>query len=228
MKISIVIPTWEQHGVGTKHLSELLKTIQCQTFTNYDVIISDHSLDSDIQTMIKSCYGHIDIKYYRNSSKRGNGPANTNNSIKMADGDIIKIMFQDDLFYDSKALELIAEQFEKNNCKWLVNGCNHTTDTEHFTNAMVPSWNDRILYGNNTISSPSVLAFRNTDVELFDEELVMLMDCEYYYRLFAKHGRPTIISDILITNRIHKNQISSMYDNDINEEIKYVRNKYRE
>ena len=34
-------------------------------------------------------------------------PANTNKAISMCSGDIIKVMFQDDFFYDDEALEKI-------------------------------------------------------------------------------------------------------------------------
>jgi len=227
MKISIVIPTWEQNGFGSGYLNELLNTIKSQTFNDFNVIISDHSLNDDIKNMLSSYSDSLEINYYRYDEKRGNSPANTNNGLRKANGDIIKIMFQDDLFCNVKSLETIVENFKSDDCQWLVNGCNHTSDGKHFTNTMVPSWNDGILYGNNTISSPSVLSFRNNDVEMFDEELVMLMDCEYYYRLSTKHGRSTIINDTLITNRMHENQISSMYNKSMDEEINYVSKKYK-
>ena len=91
---------------------------------------------------------------------------------------------------------------------------------------MVPRWNDKIIYGVNTISSPSVLSFRKNNSSFFDEDLTMLMDCEMYYQLYIKYGLPKIITDCLTTNRIHQHQISSLYNKDINSEINYVKNKH--
>ena len=54
----------------------------------------------------------------------------------------------------------------------------------------------------------------------------MLMDCEYYHQLYIKHGTPTVVSDILISNRMHQHQISSMYNKNIHDEINYVKQKY--
>ena len=225
-KISICIPTWEQHGYGGIYLNELLKSIEEQTYKNFNIIISDHSLDEVVKSYVEK-NNHLDIIYVKNKNKLGNGPANTNNAIKHCDGDIIKIMFQDDLFFNDKSLEIINKMFSNENVKWVVNGCNHTNNGIDFNRPMIPSWNDRILYGNNTISSPSVLSFINNDeVDFFDENLVMLMDCEYYYRLFTKYGKPNIIKEILITNRMHKHQVSSMYSGNINKEINYVKKKY--
>jgi hypothetical protein len=54
----------------------------------------------------------------------------------------------------------------------------------------------------------------------------MLMDCEFYYQLYKKHGLPEIIDNCLVTNRIHENQISQKYNKNINDEIMYVLKKH--
>lgn len=225
--ISICIPTWEQHGYGRKYLRKLFDSIKSQTYKNYEVIVSDHSINNGIKDLVDEYQNYFKIIYFKNENKRGNGPANTNKTIKLANGNIIKIVFQDDFFFDNESLQKIKNRFEETNCKWLVNGCNHTNDGINFNREMVPSWNNKILEGVNTISSPSVLSFLNEEPIFFDENLVMLMDCEYYYSLYKKHGLPEIINDTLITNRIHQHQISAMYDKSLNEEINYAKNKHK-
>lgn len=226
-KISICIPTWEQYGYGVSFLRKNLDSILSQTFKNYNVIISDHSIDSEIELVVDEYKSKFDIKYFKYAEKYGNGPANTNNSILKADGDIIKIMFQDDFFYNVNSLELIHNKFITTNCYWVVNGCNHTYDDgKTFGGNMIPCWNDNIILGVNTISSPSVLSFKNYGTNFFDENLTMLMDCEMYYNLYLKYGLPEVITDVLITNRMHNNQISKMYNKDINTEIKYIKFKH--
>ena len=226
VKISICIPTWEQHGYGKIYLKEMFDTIKSQTFKDFEVVISDHSIDNSIIEVVKEYDNLFTIRYFKNENKRGNGPANTNNALRYATGEIVKIMFQDDLFVNVEALHKIDECFEEG-CQWLVNGCNHTHDGKNFYREMIPSWNDRILVGENSISSPSVLSFINKDILFFDEELVMLMDCEYYYQLYKKYGLPFILKDILVSNRTHSNQVSMRYQQDINEEIRYAINKHQ-
>ena len=229
LKISICIPTWEQYGLGNNFLKDLLNSIKLQTYKNFNVIISDHSLNDEIKNLIKEYSVYFEIKYFKFEHKRGNSPANTNNAIRNCDGEIIKIIFQDDILVNSNSLDIINKKFNDITCMWVTNGCNHTNDGKTFYRPMIPSWNDKIIYGINTISSPSVISFRNykDDNLLFDENLIMLMDCEYYYQLYNKFGLPSIISDILITNRIHNKQISIMYNNNINNEINYIKNKYK-
>lgn len=229
LKISICIPTWEQYGLGKNFLNELLNSIKLQSYKNFNVIISDHSLNDDIQNLTKDYSNFFKIKYFKFEDKRGNSPANTNNAIKNCDGDVIKILFQDDLLINSNSLDIINKNFNNKNCMWAANGCNHTNDGKTFYRPMTPSWNDKIIYGVNTISSPSVISFINNKNNnlLFDENLVMLMDCEYYYQLYKKFGDPVIIKDILVSNRVHNKQISTLYNNDINHEINHIKNKYR-
>ena len=227
MKVSVCIPTWEQYGRGFEFLQKNLNSILDQTYKNYNVIVSDHSLNDDIKNLCNSYINYMEIIYVKNDNDLGNGPANTNNSIINADGDIIKIMFQDDFFYDKNALEIIVNEFKNDDCNWLVTGCNHTNDDgSTYYNQMIPYWNDNIVTGTNTISSPSVLSFRKNVSCLFDTNLTMLMDCEMYWQLYVKYGLPLIIPNCLVTNRMHKHQISSTYNKNINDEIKHVKSKH--
>lgn len=224
MRFSIVIPTWEQHGKGTFFLTQLLNSIKSQTFSNYEVIISDHSKNNDLEKIIKTFHS-LNIQYIKNEKKRGNSPHNLNVALSYSKGELIKTMFQDDFFINKKSLEKIHEAFKKQNCKWLVNGCCHTTDSKTFYQHMIPKWNEKILEGVNTISSPSVLTFVNQDIDYFDEDLTMMMDCDYYFRLYKRYGLPFILEDYLIANTAHAHQISRMYDKNIQEEIKILKSK---
>lgn len=227
MKVSVCIPTWEQYGRGFEFLQKNLNSILDQTYKNYNVIVSDHSLNDDIKNLCNSYINYMEIIYVKNDNDLGNGPANTNNSIINADGDIIKIMFQDDFFYDKNALEIIVNEFKNDDCNWLVTGCNHTNDDgSTYYNQMIPYWNNNIVTGTNTISSPSVLSFRRNVPCLFDTNLTMLMDCEMYWQLYVKYGLPVIIPNCLVTNRMHEHQISSTYNKNIWDEINHVKLKH--
>jgi glycosyltransferase involved in cell wall biosynthesis len=232
MKISIAIPTWECYGRGAEYLNDLLRTIQIQSHKDFEVCISDHSIDDEVLKEVKQFEDKFEIVYAKNENDRGNGPANTNKAIEMCSGDIIKVMFQDDFFYDTESLEKIHSEFEKNDDMWLVNGCNHTNDDGYnFYWEMYPKWNDNLLNGVNTISSPSVLSFRKEVDSRFDENLVYFMDCEFYYGMNEKYGRPIFLNDVLISNRVgdysvttnvsHKNR-----DYYVNKETKYCKEKY--
>lgn len=234
MKISIAIPTWESHGRGKEFLDDLLRTIEIQTFKDFEIVISDHSVDNSLLDVVYQFKDKFQISYFKNEDKRGNGPFNTNRVISKCSGDIIKIMFQDDFFYDDESLQKIYNCFAKD-INWLLCGSNHTINDGHnFYWDLYPSWNDNILKGTNTLGSPSCLSFKKHLFEKvkFDENLVMLMDCEYFYSLRKEFGDPYYLNDVLITNRVHKNQISLRYcdNNDyrqnIENEIEYCLTKH--
>jgi dTDP-4-dehydrorhamnose reductase len=63
---SITIPTYGYNGKGSEFLEHSLKIISNQTFKDYEVIISDHSVDDTILNVVKSWESVIDIKYLKN------------------------------------------------------------------------------------------------------------------------------------------------------------------
>ena len=218
-KVSIAIPTWEFYGRGAEFLDDLIRTIEVQTLTDYEVIISDHSENNDVENVTKHYEKKgMNIKYVRNTENRGNGPSNTNVALDLCTGEIVKVMFQDDFFYDDEALEKIYDALTESDKDWLVCGCNHTrTDGRDFYWTLMPTWNNELLKGVNSISSPSVMAFKNDKVkDRFDENVVMMMDCEMYYRLDKLYGQPVYLHDDLVTNRVHKGQISMQVYNSVN------------
>lgn len=210
-KISIAIPTWECHGRGEEFLDDLFRTIEIQTFKEFEVVISDHCEDDYLSEKIKEFGDKFEIKHIMNQNNRGNSPANLNNAIGNCSGDIIKIMFQDDFFYDDEALEKIYYSLSDSNKSWLLNGTNHTKDDgRSFYWDLYPQFNDNLLKGVNTISSPSVVSFKNEVKTRFDEKLIYFMDVEFYYAMRKNYGDPIFYNDVLVTNRFpHSNSIST-------------------
>jgi len=224
-KISICIPTYEMKGKGVEYLEYSFNILYSQTYSNFEIVISDHSQSNDIELLCKQYSQVMRINYIKNENKRGNSSANINNAIKNAKGDIIKILFQDDFLYDEYSLEKQIECFKEN---WLVTACCHYNGVE-INKPFYPQYHNEIQYGQNTISSPSVLMFKNQDIIEFDEELIWLMDVDYYKRLYNKFGWPSICNYISIVNREHENQISNtLTTSKIKEaELQYVINKYK-
>ena len=230
MKLSVCIPTYEMGGKGVEFLKESFLGLRMQTFEDFEIVISDHSKDDSIKNFCESVSkkSSMNINYFRNVERRGSSSVNINNAIKYAIGEVIKVLFQDDYICDKDCLKLIYERFKNPDVNWVVNGTVHTSDTKYFFNPMVPKYNDKIYLGNNTISSPSVLAIRNKNVLIFDESLSWLMNVDYYKRLFDKYGLPEIVENILVVNRLWDGQIStSQITQDIvDKEVAYMRRKH--
>ena len=202
MKLSIAIPCYESHGRGVEFLDFQFYKLKSQTFKDFQVVLSDHSINNDIEDFCKKEMGNLDIKYLRNEKSRGSSPANTNKAIKNCDGEIIKIIFQDDFLWSKNSLKKTVDFF-KDDDQWLISGCIHTFDDgKTFVGQMKPYYHDLIYLGKNTISSPSVLSIRNSSETIFfDERVDWLMDVDYYKSLHDKFGPPKILNEITVVNR---------------------------
>lgn len=232
MKLSIIIPTTELKysdgtSMGVYMLNHLLRSIETQTFTDYEIIISDHSPSSIIKDECDK-WGHLNLKYYKNDTGIGSAAKNLNFGISKANGEYIKTIFQDDYFLTPNALELMMTNVGE--AGWGAVGTMHCNedDIANLNRPHEPRWQDsiRILSGVNTISGPSVIFFKN-DGDYFDENLGWLNDVEFYYRLFKKFGLPLLISDKLVVQRLRNEGVSNKLDTEIkSEESIYVLAKH--
>lgn len=226
-RVSFCIPTYESKGKAKQYLFDIFYALIQQSNKDFNVWISDHSKDP-YGNVYQACEEYSDvlqINYVHNQDNLGNISANTNNALRHGDGDILKVLFQDDFILTKNLVEELDKAF-KPGVDWAVTGFAHTLDngTTHY-NPKHPVWNDKLLEGVNTLSSPSILALRKGLDEYFDEKLVMLMDCDMYYRLY-KYGEPVLLKDYHISNREHKNQTQRSYDHLLPEEKLYLKQKH--
>lgn len=207
-EISICIPTYEYGGNGVKYLTELFDSIASQTLQDFDIVISDHSIDDTIRNFCETCKYDFDITYIQNPNGRGYQAPNTNCALSNAEGRILKLIYQDDIFVDNTALEKIKNAYDSTGCKWLFHGFTHTTDGIETHRDCVPMWTEMMLEGNNHLGSPSCVSFLNGYEMDMDEGMKLLIDTELYHRMRIEYGMPEIIPDVLIANREHDNRVS--------------------
>lgn len=233
-KISICIPCYEMHGKGVLFLNDLLSSIRGQTYTNYEIIISDHSKTPEIYDFCNLFQQHtnIPIHYHHNQNDVGNSSANINNCLIYVTGDIIKPMFQDDAFVNKDALALIVNSYNAGN-KWGGQAFIHINDqNQMYTGAMfkpqVPKFDpEQIKNGENIFGCPSVLYFSSEFKELFDKKLIWLMDCEFYYRLWLHFGDPCLLDTYCIAVRIWNQSVTKEISEETKQlEVKYVEEKF--
>tara|TARA_R110002020_G_scaffold157050_1_gene339344 strand:- start:5840 stop:6568 length:729 start_codon:yes stop_codon:yes gene_type:complete len=230
MKVSICIPAYEANGRGVEFLEHNFNLFQKQTHKDIEVVISDHSKNDDIKELCNTWEDRLDIKYIKNIENRGNSSANTNVAIKNASGDIIKILFQDDFIVDETSIEKTVKGFENEAVQWLASACLHTNDdVNNLGSPFQPRFHTNIQYGENTMSSPSVISIRNfKEIPYFDENLIWLMDVEYYKQLYDAFGLPGVVEDYTVVNRAWGNQVSnSVVTQEIKiNELNYVLKKH--
>jgi hypothetical protein len=217
--VSVVIPAFEQYGHGTRTLKKLLETIKTQK-GQFEVVVSDNSLNSHIKDLCAE-YG---VNYYHNP-KRGIS-ANTNYALDKASHEIVKIMYQDDMFMSDEAIETIAFAMKFNN--WVACSGVRVDDFDRPGKPCNPKYTDSIMKGKNTLGMPSVIAHRKNELR-FDENLRVMLDCEFYYLLNQKYGEPGYVKKPIISPRYWKGSTSVKQGNRnyLSKEVEYLTNKHK-
>ncbi|MDG1143403.1 MAG: glycosyltransferase [Burkholderiales bacterium] len=225
--ISVCIPAYEMGGEGANFLRHSLDILMHQSFQDFEVIVADQSSNREIEVVCDEYPKYV--RHVRTSHLEHQASANTNAAVDAARGEIIKILFQDDFLAQTRALSEIIDSFEKPEVNWCLTGSLHTHDTENMFKPFVPRYHDRIQFGKNTISSPSVLAYRRSGAPRFDESLIWLMDVDFYKRCGDLWGPPDIIPEPLAVNRLHKGQVSvSVGRGRVRQELRHIRGKYKD
>ena len=225
--LSICIPAYDMGGDGAGFLAASFERLKTQRFADFEVVISDQSDSDDVAQVCAGYAADLTITRVDFRAGKRSASANTNSALRHAKGDVVKVLFQDDLLNGDTALEQTIAAFHDPAVKWLLCGSGVSYDGITVQRPMVPRLHNHIEFGVNTVSSPSVLAMRRTDMLDFDENLIWLMDVDIYKRLHLAHGAPAILSETLIINRLHAGQVSAGVSRKLQRhELRYVRRKF--
>lgn len=203
--ISVCIPTYEMRGEAVRVLTRSFEMLKKQTYKNFEVVVSDNSEDNKIKNLCESKeYASLSINYSKNLVK--GIASNTNNAMKNARGEIIKILYMDDYLAHPDALKNIIKNFKG---YWLVTGCEHDDGTRRL-NSHYPSYNKKIYLGQNTIGAPSVLSVSRKGMLFFDDKMTWLLDCDLYQRMYAKYGEPVMLNEVNVIIGVGKHQMTHL------------------
>jgi glycosyltransferase involved in cell wall biosynthesis len=210
-KISICIPSYEANGRGVEFIDKNIQSILSQTYKNMEIVISDHSKNDDIENYIKGL-GLDNIVYLRNTENIGFPAHNTNNAIKNSSGNYIKLMNLDDFIVGEDTLQLMVDLL-LNEGKWVISGCIHYDyGNGSWTNPIIPRIEGdgrHLIRGINFVGCPSVGLIPRD--EYFDTEVLYMIDCELWYRMFIKYGYPGVLKDYRISVGIGDHTLTSQW-----------------
>ncbi|MDR0427451.1 MAG: glycosyltransferase [Dysgonamonadaceae bacterium] len=209
-KVSVCIPSYKQ----ASFLERCLNSISAQTYTDYEIVVSDDSPNDEIEQLIKK-YEHIPVLYRKNRTPLGS-PENWNNAIRMASGEYIKIMHHDDWFSSPSSLEDYVDLLDKNPDSYFAFSACRDIGKEreiahHPNNYELNSLkkNPDILSLGNFVGAPSTTIFRRNVDMFFDKNLIWFVDIEFYIRLLRKFPSFVYSNKELVYIGISENQISN-------------------
>jgi glycosyltransferase involved in cell wall biosynthesis len=226
--ISICIPAYKR----ITDLKILLDSIGNQTFTDYEVIITDDSPDETVKNFCDTYPHTFKLAYYKNTPQLGT-PENWNEGIRKATGVWVKLMHDDDYFSANDSLSMFAAAIEKdthaqvfysafifedaaNSTKKIIN-CNRF---DRFFLSLSPYH----MLRRNYFGNPSCIMVKKDVPFLYDNRFKYIVDFAYYIELLQNKIKCRYINKVLIhvginegqvTNYTYKNKAVQMYENHV-------------
>jgi glycosyltransferase involved in cell wall biosynthesis len=210
--ISICIPAFKR----IDFLKRLLDSILSQSYLDFEVVITDDSPSSEVADLCKRYENDFAIYYYKNAKPLGT-PENWNESIRMAKGEWIKLMHDDDWFADEESLQEYADAAADNpNEEFVFGAYRNVFDKSGKTREVFVSTlargsmhkNPAILFGSNLIGPPSVVMHKNKGEFWYDPKIKWVVDIDFYIRYLGKY-RAVYIPEILVNVGMHDEQVTA-------------------
>lgn len=186
--VSICVPAYKYPDLLRRNLLSIIE----QSFTSFEVIVTDDSSHNELKLVIEEI-ADSRIHYYKNPKALGS-PANWNESIKYAKGKWIKIMHHDDWFCTNTSLEkfmLAAEQYPEAGLifsNFFKNSRESLSLNRKLTNRYLEKIknNPIILNFLNGIGAPSTVMYQNNKGILFDTSSKWCVDVIFYIKVLKQ------------------------------------------
>jgi len=211
--VSICIPAYEQ----TQYLEKLLESLLIQTFTNFEVILTDDSKTDAVAVLVEKYQKALGDKllYIRNKPGLGS-PENWNKAIGLAKGKWIKLMHHDDWFTYPDSLMEFVHLAQQNPDKLICSAIlkYYPQQDSYYVHYMTPEQKQlveqmpAILILVCYIGLPSCTIYAKQIAQEFDPKLIWMVDIEFYMRTLyqnpglAYSNRPLITSASYATHNI--------------------------
>ncbi|HVU96486.1 MAG TPA: glycosyltransferase [Puia sp.] len=209
--ISVCIPAYK----NTHFLSRLLDSIAVQTFRDLEVVVTDDSPGSEVKALCDSYSARLPIRYFRNPQPLGS-PENWNEAIRRSTGYWIKIMHDDDWFFDENSLAEYARAIVTHpEAAFIFSAYQDVFLEEHRTRDMFLSparykaflKNRTILFGKNIIGPPSVVLYKKEGDIFFDRNVKWVVDIDFYIR-YLNGRRAAYIGKMLVRVGLGSQQVT--------------------
>jgi glycosyltransferase involved in cell wall biosynthesis len=185
-----------------------LHSIEIQDFNNFEVVITDDSGNDDIiKNYLDESNFSFSLIYVKNNIPLGS-PKNWLESFKYANGEWIKIMHDDDAFSSASSLSDFSKNIN-NDVDVIFSGFqvfDESTTTTKDLSISQSRFNKLIknpfrLFSSNELGHPSVMIFRKSIPETFDERFTWIVDWEYYIRLLKNHKVKFIPKPLVVISK---------------------------
>jgi len=209
--VSICIPTYNEPILFKRCLDSIL----IQDYQHIEIIISDDSTSPEVKLIkeqISSCF----VIRYKSNNPALKSPRNWNNALDMATGDLVLLMHHDDYFTNKNSVSSFVEIFEKDKSINVVFSSPFNTYDSKKSNSVVLTSKSFLklkklphrLFVSNILGDPSNVMLKKNNIR-YREDLIWMVDMEYYFRNFIGGLNITYIAESLVTTGVHQNQVTN-------------------
>lgn len=166
MKISLVMPTINV----TEELTLFLKSLEEQTYKNFELIVIDQNDHNKVLEIIKNFEDKFEIKYIKSDIKGLS--LNRNKGLFVIKGEIVAFP-DDDCEYDKYTLEKVINYFKNNNDKRIYS-CRTLERGKDYGTGIMLDYDTELTINNIEDTVKSITFFVNftlDNIGLFDDQL---------------------------------------------------------
>lgn len=197
-------------------MARLLNSIAEQSFTDFEIVISDDSPNEEVEQLISRQHAELPIAYHKNHPALGT-PANWNKALSLASGEWLKLMHADDWFASKDSLLHFHHQCKKASADSVFfsayqNVSDHAEQVErknlHLWGRLLLRLSPYNLFHRVYVGNPScVLMHRSVELR-YDNRLKFVVDFEFYIRLMRNGFKLKYIDAILVNVGYHPQQVT--------------------
>ncbi len=207
-EVSVCIPTYNRR----KYLRQALESVLAQTYTDFEVIVSDNCSSDDTAQVVRS-FGDVRVLYFCTERNIGMVP-NWNRAVRLARGKYVCVL-EDDNWWMPTYLERTVATLDSQPQVAFVHTAAYLTDEEGRSRQRYQRWNEdrvcdgyaelkELLQGNKILLSTVTVRRRSYEsVGVFDETIPYAPDWEMWLRLYIRHSG-AYIAEPLALYRLHR------------------------
>lgn len=208
--LSICIPAYKR----PEQLTRLLSSLAQQTFTDYEIIITDDTPGNEVKEVV-SLFSALPLRYFKNEPAAGM-PANWNLAMQKASAPWIQLLHADDWYASPGSLAALADVCSRTNHSFVfcaskeINKEGQTNKTLQLSSSKLKLLQEDTLYlvYDNIIGHPSVVLHKKDSGVLYNTAFRWVVDIDFYTRFLSRHPGFEYINEPLINIGIDEEQVS--------------------
>ena len=209
--LSICIPAYKR----IDYLKRLLDSIALQDYQDFEVVVADDSPDDFVRMLCAEYENKFRLQYFKNSVNLGT-PENWNAAITKASGEWIKLMHDDDWFYDTSSLGKFAAVAKEKGDGLIFSAYQNIFLDENRSELVFPpafrmkllAKDPATLLSRNIIGPPSVIMHPNNGKFSYDKKTKWVVDIDFYIR-FLGSSTFHYVPDVLINVGMSQEQVTA-------------------